>query len=151
MLPVALCAALCAPMFALAQTDAGPDASPEAAAQPTSEPDIATEAKELLEAYRALRDRADGVTLRMGIAALVGAGLSLLIAVGRRFSAKLDSKRKWLPWVLLGIGVIVGISDQLSTGIGWAGAFASGGGPPLAILLHQLVKNTPGKKSETNA
>lgn len=121
-----------------AQLDAGSTAAADDPAEPAAAPDVLEAGREVLEAYKRLKDREAGASLRLLIAGLVGAIASLLIAALRRFPG-IDKRKRWIPYALLGLGAIAGVADQLATGVGWAAALTALG-PMLSVLFHQLAK-----------
>jgi hypothetical protein len=80
------------------------------------------------------------VRLRVKIAALIAPLLAIAIALVRRWSPKLDAKARWIPYALIALGFAEGFADHLITGAGWLPALITAGGPPLALLWHQLTK-----------
>jgi hypothetical protein len=139
-----------------AQPDAAPieliDAAPTDAATaepatdttPETEVSVADELREAIDAFNALRDRNDGVKLRVLIAGLASPLLTLLLTLGRRHLPRLEKKSRWIPLVLVAVGAAIGLTDHLALGATWMEAMVSGVWPAVSALIYDLMK--PKKK-----
>jgi hypothetical protein len=124
-----------------AASTAGENGPVEVAAEPPLTNDqLKVELDEAIGAVKALRDKDSDVRLRVKIAALIAPLLAIAIALVRRWSPKLDAKARWIPYALIALGFAEGFADHLITGAGWLPALITAGGPPLALLWHQLTK-----------
>lgn len=137
---------LAVPQLAQA-ADAGPDAAPAAAdtvpgttadeVEPGSNEDLEQRLADLTAKYKALK-AASPTEKRIAIAGLLGAVVWLLIAAFKRVGQWKSTR--WIPWAVLGMGVVVGVVDKYALGAGWLNALISGGGPPLSVLIQELLK-----------
>jgi hypothetical protein len=117
----------------------GPGEAPATAGdvEPGSNEDLRQRLDDLKTAYDA---RTTATSTAVGWAGVVAA-LAWLIIVGlKRLGSMTTAGKRILPLVALGLGILAGILAEVAGGLTWWQAAVVGGGGPLSVFLHELVK-----------
>lgn len=130
--------------------DAAPSADPAPTPAPPPSPippDTQSLEERLLAAQRALEAyrNADGPGRVAAIFGIIAA-LSWFLMGALKKTTVGGKWKKYIPKVLLGLGVVVGFSFYMASGAGVVASFIYGAGPPFATFIHELL--FPSKPTE---
>lgn len=114
------------------EVDAGPAASPVA-------PDLGKQLADAKKAYDRLRE--DQVTPRKFlIAGFIAAAANVLLTLLKKATRMTKKGKKYLPWISLGLGLLIGVSSYYAMGTTLVDAILYGGGGPGAVIVQELLK-----------
>ena len=109
------------------------------AKEDAKEESVLDQAKDAKEAYDKVKS-AEGVEKKFAIAGLIAVLLNLLLTGLKKVMKLTKSKKKWLPYVALGLGVVIAIVERYALGGGWGDAILYGGAGPGAVVVQELMK-----------
>jgi hypothetical protein len=117
----------------------GPGESPATVheVEPGSDADLAARYEALKES---VADREGDSRTAVQWGAIVAALAWLLIAGVKRLRTWTDRGKRLLPLVAMALGVVAAIGAEVGLGLPWWQAAVVGGGGPLSVFLHELVK-----------
>jgi hypothetical protein len=99
-----------------------------------------------VEALRAAAKAGDKAATYLAISALVAFGLKWIITFLQSLKVDdlTDKAKRAIPWICAALGVGVGVTSKFAMGTTWTNAIILGGGPPGAVLFHELVEAAKG-------
>lgn len=129
----------------------GPAGDPcRASAPPVITPTLVEQLGELHAKYNALKANKDKSARMLLIAALLAAGLKLLLSGVNLLAGK--KPKRWLSLVALGLAVPIALLSHYAGGNSWFDSLVYAGAGPGAIVVHELLKLLrPAKKPEAAA
>lgn len=154
-LSLSTAAAQPAPADASPAADASPVAgSGSAVAAPVVAPPAQTETLlsqlgELKARYEALKSNSDKSAKMLLWAALIAAGLKILLSLANLAAGKKPSK--WLAWIALVLAVPIALLSYFAAGNSLFDSLVYAGAGPGAIVLHELLKVFAKPKAEATA
>lgn len=136
------------PLFVDAGIDAAPAAGPTipVVAEP---PSMLSQLKELQQRYEALKGNTDKSAKMLLWAALLAAGLKLLLSGVNLAAGKKPAK--WLAWIALVLAVPIALLSYFAAGNSLFDSLVYAGAGPGAIVLHELLKVFAKKPAEATA
>lgn len=143
------------PLTVTAEPEPAPAPSPEPVAAPAAEPatddskegdaaeegkekDLLDQAKDTKEAYDKVKS-ASPEEKKFAIAGLIAVALNLLLTGLKRGMKLTKAKKKWLPYVALGLGVVIAVVERYALSGTWFDAILYGGAGPGAVFVQELV------------
>lgn len=103
------------------------------------EESLVDQAKDAKEAYDKVQT-ASPAEKKFAIAGLIAVILNLLLTGLKKVMKLTKSKKKWLPYVALGLGVVIAVVERYALGGGWGDAILYGGAGPGAVVVQELMK-----------
>lgn len=129
---------------ALAAPDAGIPVPPQAAladapvlTDTPSQPMI-DQLRDLHARYKALKANSDKSAKMLLWAALIAAGLKLLLSGVNLLAGRKPTK--WLAWIAMGLAVPIALLSHFAGGHSWFDSLVYAGAGPGAIVVHELMK-----------
>lgn len=118
-------------------TPAAPPAAAPAAAAPSA-PDLGKQLEDAKKAYDRLK-RDQTTPRKFLIAALIAAIANVLLTVFKKTTKMSKKAKKYLPWISVGLGFVIGVSSYYAMGTTLVDAVLYGGGAPGAVILQELL------------
>lgn len=104
---------------------------------PAPEKSLEEQLKEAQAAYQAIKnstpDKKD-----LAIAAFIAVLMNLLLTGVKKVMKLTDKAKKWLPFVALGLGLVIAVLQKYALGGGWVQALIYGGAGPGAVFVQEL-------------
>lgn len=112
--------------------------APSSSTEPA--PTVAEQLEAVKKAFDAYKAEHESNTKKLLLFALI-AVVCNLIMTGLKSVTALggDRGKKWIPVIMLGMGVVVGLFSSLGAGQSVGAAVLYGAGPPLSVFLHELL------------
>jgi hypothetical protein len=123
--------------------------APAPSPAPATPPSIVDELKDLQARYEALRGNQDKSAKMLLLAALLAAGLKLLLSGVNLLAGKKPAK--WLAWIALGLAVPIALLSHYAGGNSVFDSLVYAGAGPGAIVIHELMKLFAKKPVEASA
>lgn len=129
------------------------DVAPAVAAPPivvvTDQPTMLSQLRDLQARYQALKANGDKSAKMLLWAALIAAGLKLLLSGVNLLAGKKPTK--WLAWIAMVLAVPIALLSYFAAGNSLFDSLVYAGAGPGAIVLHELLKVFVKKPVETAA
>ena len=89
---------------------------------------------------RTAKSSGDTAGTRMAIAALIAFVLKWLVSALKKIKTEelSDKAKQIIPWIVMVLGVVVAVVAHYGMNENWTNAIILGGGPPGAVLFHNL-------------
>lgn len=93
-----------------------------------------------VERLHAAREGGDEAGSRMAIAAIIALVLKTAVSAFKKVKTEelTDGAKKAIPWIVAALGAVVAVLTHFAMGETWTNAIILGGGPPGAVLVHNL-------------
>lgn len=135
--------------FSIAAADDGSGSAVSPAPAPASPPTIVDQLKDLQARYMALKANSDKSAKLLLYAALLAAGLKLLLSGVNLLAGRKPTK--WLAWIALGLAVPIALLSYYAAGNSLFESLVYAGSGPGAIVVHELLKLFAKKPAEVTA
>lgn len=93
-----------------------------------------------LRAAAVIKPKDGGAEWRMAIAALIAFVLKWTVSALKKIKTEelSDKAKQIIPWIVMVLGVVVAVAAHYGMNENWTNAIILGGGPPGAVLFHNL-------------
>lgn len=119
--------------------------STDSAIPPAPEKALSDQLKDVQQAYKDLKSSSPEEK-DLAIAAFIAILMNLLLTGVKRVMKLTSKGKKWLPFVALGLGLVIAIVQKFALGGGWVQALIYGGAGPGAVIVQEMLNFF--KKSE---
>lgn len=121
-----------------AVVDVGSAAGSASAATPAPDQAMVDQLRELHAKYLAMKAAADKDTKMLLWAALLAAGLKILLSIVNMLAGYKPTK--WLAWIAMGLAVPIALTSHYALGYSLFDSLIFAGSGPGAVVVHELLK-----------